>query len=128
MTSGRLSALSHHSDASTLNIVIPDGQSDYSSEHERPLTHVRKLLLSFRAYMCMYMYKVGLCIISYSMYIYTYMYMYMYTGIKQIHVHVRTECRGFESHLRQLLFSFIHCLRCLSFFLSFFLSFVLHLL
>ena len=33
------------------------------------------------------------------------------------------ECRGFESHLRQLSFSFFHCLRCLSFFLSFFLSF-----
>ena len=45
MTSGRLSALSHHSDASTLNIVIPDGQSDYSIEHERPLTHVRKLFI-----------------------------------------------------------------------------------
>ena len=33
-----------------------------------------------------------------------------------------TECHGFESHLRQLSFSFFHCLRCLSFFLSFFLS------
>ena len=29
------------------------------------------------------------------------------------------ECRGFESHLRQLIFSFFICLRCLSFFLSF---------
>ena len=29
-----------------------------------------------------------------------------------------TECCGFESHLRQLSFSFFHCLRCLSFFLS----------
>ena len=36
-----------------------------------------------------------------------------------------TECRGFESHLRQL--SFFHCLRCLSFFLSFFLSFRYHM-
>ena len=34
-----------------------------------------------------------------------------------------TECRVFEFHLRQLSFSFSHCLRCLSFFLSFFLSF-----
>ena len=33
-----------------------------------------------------------------------------------------TECRRFESQLRQLSFSFFHCLRCLSFFLSFFLS------
>ena len=31
-------------------------------------------------------------------------------------------CRGFESHLRQLSFSFFHCLRCLSFFLSFYIS------
>ena len=37
------------------------------------------------------------------------------------------ECRGFESHLRQLIFSFFICLRCLSFFLSFFLSFHLTL-
>ena len=33
------------------------------------------------------------------------------------------ECRGFKSHLRQLIFSFFICLRCLTFFLSFFLSF-----
>ena len=33
-----------------------------------------------------------------------------------------TECCGFESHLRQLSFSFFHCLRCLSFFLPSFLS------
>ena len=32
------------------------------------------------------------------------------------------ECRGFKSHLRQLIFSFFICLRCLSFFLSFFSS------
>ena len=35
-----------------------------------------------------------------------------------------TECCGFESHLRQLSFSFFHCLR-VSFFLTFFLSFFL---
>ena len=28
------------------------------------------------------------------------------------------ECRGFESHLRQLIYSFFICLRCLSFFFS----------
>ena len=32
------------------------------------------------------------------------------------------ECRAFESHLRQLIFSFFICLRCLSFFLSFHLT------
>ena len=64
------------------------------------------------------------------------LYMYMYTGVWDVwfgpcqlsclgssvgRASVRsTECRGFESHLRQLSFSLFHCLRCLSFFLSFF--------
>ena len=39
-----------------------------------------------------------------------------------------TEYRGFKSQLRQLIFHFFICLRCLSFFLSFFLSFHLQVI
>ena len=60
-------------------------------------------------YVCMYVCTLFVCSTCLCMYI--------------CNVHVRSaECRGFESHLRQLIFSFFICLRCLSFFLSFFLS------